>query len=63
VKCANCEREVHDPVYTVCITRGTIQLGVNICGHCWVTAFMEPLVARRLESLAFKSSTRLLPGM
>lgn len=63
MKCANCLRVAHDPIYVVEIVRGGIGMGVNICGHCWLTVFMAPSLAARLERLAFNGGKVRLPGL
>lgn len=63
MKCANCERTAHDPVFCVAILQGEVCLVTNICGHCWNAIFMAPGMTHRLWSLATKQAQPRLPTM
>jgi hypothetical protein len=62
LKCANCQRVAHSPVYVLTVVYDDYRLEVGICGHCWTHTFISPMMDSRLRRLAFRVAERKLPG-
>lgn len=62
LRCANCGRQPHAPVYLICVQYVDYRLEVLICGHCWTHTFIAPMMDARLQRLAFRTAERRLPG-